>query len=101
MDSRLGFFCQPNAIKIFLQVSYEESAKRIFSANRQTDAYASVEEVLMVNKQRDNEDSTRYMTLYGVDHLNTTQYDIVVDTTDLSPKKVLASIVAQLPQNIQ
>ena len=101
LDSRLGFFCQPDAVKIFLQVSYEESARRIFAANRDTDSYASVEEVLAVNKQRDKEDSQRYLDLYNVDHLDTSLYDIVIDTTDLSPEEVIVQILAQLPTKTQ
>lgn len=30
LDSRLGFYCQPDAFKVYLDVSDEEAARRIF-----------------------------------------------------------------------
>ena len=101
LDSRLGFFCQPDAIKVFLDVDPRESARRIYEAQRETDAYDSVEQVYEINAARDAQDSQRYLDLYGVDHLDMSQYDIVVDTTDLTPDEVLSSVLAKLPNHVQ
>lgn len=34
LDSRLGFYCQPKAFNIFLDVSIHEAARRIMHAGR-------------------------------------------------------------------
>jgi cytidylate kinase len=61
LDSRLSFYCQPKAFKVFLTISDEEAARRIFTdKNRVGDSYPSQEAVLEDMKKRNAEDVARY-----------------------------------------
>jgi len=64
LDSRLGFYNQPKAFKVFLDVDDYEGAKRIMQDDRTTDKYSSIEEFVRNTKSRNKTDSERYQKLY-------------------------------------
>lgn len=93
LDSRLGFWCQPNSFKIFLSVDPQEAAKRIFAQKRQTDNYATLEDVYLATKARNNEMLERFQKLYNVNYQDTSNFDLVVDTTDKTTDQTIAIIM--------
>ena len=81
LDSRLGFYCQPHAYKIFLNVSDEEAARRIFGdKERVGDTYSSLEKVYEATLQRNKDDIKRYKELYAIDISDRSNFDLVVET---------------------
>lgn len=81
-DSRLAFHFIPDAIKIFLEVSEEVGAERIFKHPRKSEApVKTTKELIKKNKERWETDRQRYKRLYGVDINDMKNYDIVIDTT--------------------
>ncbi len=99
LDSRLSFYCQPNAFKVFLDVSDEEAARRIFGdKERSGDAYASLEAVFEATKQRNIDDAKRYIDLYGVDIRDKSNFDLVVDTDGKTPQIVADEIISVFNQ---
>lgn len=88
LDGRMAFRCQPKAFKIFLDVSEEEGARRVYGAQRDSDARHSLEEVLATNAKRHRWHNETYKKLYGVDIFDLNQYDLVIDTTDLTPSEI-------------
>jgi cytidylate kinase len=93
LDSRLGFYNQPGAFNVFLDVSSEESARRIFLNERETDKYDSLEEVLEMTEVRETKNKERYQKLYDVNLYDISQYDLVIDTTVMSPEEVAKNIM--------
>lgn len=94
LDSRLSFYCQPKAFKVFLTVSPEEAARRIFNDKvRVGDVYPTLEAVLEDVKKRDQQDTQRYKDLYGIDIMDMSQFDLVVDTSPNTPQKFIDLIV--------
>ncbi|MEI8090715.1 MAG: (d)CMP kinase [bacterium] len=94
LDSRLSFYCQPKAFKVFLTVSDEEAARRIFNdKERSGDLYTSLDEVLAETKRRNIEDVERFKSLYTIDIMDMSQFDLVVDTTPNTPQKFIDLIV--------
>ena len=73
LESRLWFLCQPNAFKVFLNVSDEVASQRILNDKRTTDQFFSPEEALEVTKKRNQDDQNRYLSLYNIDLWNSTQ----------------------------
>lgn len=87
LDSRLSFSCQPKAFKVFLTISDEEAARRIFNdKERIWDSYPDLEAVLDDMKKRNEQDVERYKALYGIDIMDMSQFDLVVDTTVSRPE---------------
>ena len=93
LDSRLSFWCQPDAFNVFLDVSDDEWARRIYNAQRSDDANESYEAVLQANQERHSWLQSTYIKLYDVDLYNTSNYDIYIDTSDLTPDEVYTQIL--------
>ena len=93
IDSRLGFRCQPNSFKIFLTVDDHEAAKRIFAQKRTTDSYATEEDVYLATKGRNDEMLERFQKLYNVNYQDTSNFDLVIDTTTKSTEETISIIL--------
>ena len=89
IDGRLSWYFIPNSFKVFLDVDPDVGAKRIFEASQKGErgdekAYSSVEEVKQFIADRVASDVRRYQKYYGVDFLNRANYNLVLDTTNLT-----------------
>ena len=88
MDSRLGFYAQPNAFKILLDVSEEIAWERIYKAERDTDKQENLQAAIEEVHNRNKLDFERYMRLYEIDVRDQENYDLVIDTWDKTPDEV-------------
>ena len=93
LDSRLGFYAQPHAFKILLDVDEEVAGERIFKAERDTDKQASKKHAIAQVKERNSSDEARYQKLYNVDLWNPNNYNLVIDTSERTPEEVLQIIL--------
>ena len=95
MDSRLAWHFIPDSIKIFLTVSLDEGAKRIFNDFRPEEKEnATIEKVNENIETREKSEQLRYKQYYNIDYADSKNYDIVVDTTKLTPEEVVGIIAA-------
>jgi len=95
LDSRLGFFAQPQAFKILLEVDEEIASQRILGAKRETDKFHSPEEALQEVKDRNLNDAQRYKKLYDIDVRNPDNYSLVIDTSERTPNEILEIILSE------
>lgn len=97
IDARLGWYVVPDSFKIYLKVDIEEAAKRAFNdPNRKdTEKFNSVEEQKQDMISRFNLENERYFNLYGVRKEDMSNYDLVLDTTNLSPIQVKDRIIEE------
>lgn len=93
-DSRLAWNFVPSSFKVYMKVDPMIAAQRILAANRSTEAYESVEDATEKIKDRRKSERKRYKTLYGVDIQDMSNYDLVVDTSGLTPEQVAEIISA-------
>ena len=93
LDSKLWFYNQPNSFKVFINVADDVWAERVFAAQRDSDARTSYEEVLQINAQRHQWHKENYKKLYNVDIFDMSHYDLVIDTTYMTPDEAFALIV--------
>lgn len=98
LDSRLGFYAQPNAFKILLDVSEEIAWKRIWKAGRETDKQETIQAAIEEVHNRNKLDFERYIKLYNIDVRDQWNYDIVVDTWDKTPDEVAEIILDKFSQ---
>jgi cytidylate kinase len=98
IDSRMAAFFEPGAFKVFLSVDPLVGAERIFddiqkNPLRHSEASAqNVSEVLDFNIRRAESEKIRYQELYGFNHLDTSLYDLVLDTSASSPEDLANEI---------
>lgn len=80
----------PNSIRIFLDVDEKVGAKRIYEAQRPDEPkYSSIEDTLNQTRTRVKNTREGFQKAHSINFLDETQYDIVIDTTNKTPKKVL------------
>lgn len=101
IDGWMSWHFIPQSIKIFLDIDPREAAQRIFieqqkHPERRIDEhpYRDAADVEGTLRKRVLLNQERWKTLYHVDFLDKSQYDLVIDTTSLSPVEVVDRIVS-------
>lgn len=97
VDARLGPFVKTPIIKIciLLKVDPKTGAQRL----RQREEYKDkcIKELIGISKRRVKVERERYRSLYNIpNHFDERNFDIVIDTTDLSEKELLDRVLAEL-----
>ncbi|MEM4244964.1 MAG: cytidylate kinase family protein [Candidatus Nanoarchaeia archaeon] len=92
-DGLTSFHIFPKSVKIFLKVKQEVGARRIFKAKRPDEPYKSFSEALKAVRKRIKDDKARYTKIYGVNCHDTSNFDFIVDTSNLKPNEVVKSIL--------
>lgn len=98
MDARLAWHFIPESFKVFLEVSPEVAAQRIYEAQRGSEKEnVSLENTKRAIESRTESERKRYLKYYGLDYAEHTQYDLVVDTSDLTIDQVVQRILDRVP----
>jgi cytidylate kinase len=96
LDSRLGFYAQPKAFKILLDVDEAIASQRIFNHHRETDKFSSTSDALQEVKKRNLSDQQRYKKLYDIDIRDYKHYTLVIDTSQRTPAEILEIVLQEL-----
>ena len=98
IDSRMAWHFTEGTFKVYLSADAQTSALRIMGANRQGEHAATLEETIKDTKARRESEKKRYMTQYGVDIKDLSNYSLIVDTTVASPSEVAECILSSLEE---
>lgn len=98
------FYFLPQSVKIFIKVDPEEAARRIWKDLQQKETreirnegdITSLEQMQKRVQVRLKEDNERYKKYYGIDYLDESHYDLVLDSTKITVEQVAEKIVAFL-----
>lgn len=95
IDARLGWYAVPESFKIYLRVDIDVAAQRAFndSKRKSTECFATVEEQKADMQKRYKLENERYFKLYNVHKDDMSNYDLVIDTTNLKPEEVAQLII--------
>jgi len=100
IDGRLAWYFIPNSIKVFLDVDIDEASRRRFAEinkpGRAEEHAQTFEEVKKIIVDRTKHDLERYTALYGISSYDKTKFDIIIDTTELSPEQVTDAILGSI-----
>ena len=92
IDTRLGYHFIPNSIKIFLDADLDERAKRI-QKDKRPDEPHDFEEIKKEIQRREQSEIQRYREYYNLNPLDPTNFDLLVDTTDLKPEEIIKKVL--------
>ena len=103
-DYRLGKLMIPDAYGVFLLATEEERARRGFEdqnnrKRRGLKEFVSLEQVKSINSIRDYDNQDRWIKRYDFDYLDESHYDLVIDTTSLTPQEVYLEIAKHIVVN--
>ena len=93
IDSRMAWHFTEGTFSVYLSTDVETSALRIMNANRKGEHAATLEATVAETKERRRSEQKRYMTQYGVDIKDLTNYALIVDTTYVTPDEVAECII--------
>ena len=85
----------PESFKVYLKVDINIAAKRVFNDETRRDSekkFETVEEQKQDIEKRYNLENARYFELYGVRKEDESNYDLVLDTSNLTPNEVADKI---------
>ncbi|MBT4516448.1 MAG: AAA family ATPase [Candidatus Komeilibacteria bacterium] len=101
VEGRTQFYFLPESIKIYIKVTLEEGAKRIWKSlqkeeikqERNEAKVNSLDELIIKNKRRQEIDKERYKKYYNLDHTDESQYDFVLNTTNINAAEATQKVV--------
>lgn len=99
IDSRLGFYWIPESFKVYLDLDLEVATARIFkdavNNKKRSDAGeggSSLPDVARKVKSRMQDEQKRFRQLYGIDPYNSSNFDLVIDTSRHDPQTVAITV---------
>lgn len=97
VDSRLAFHFLPNSLKVCLQVAAPVAAQRVLAEKgRISESYKTLQEAEAFLKKRSTLEQAHFIKNYHLDITDKTQFDLIIDTTHLTPEKVCKEILKAL-----
>lgn len=95
VDARLGWYVVPDSFKIYLTVDIDIAANRAFNDpnRKESESFDTVEEQKADLQKRFQLENDRYFEIYGIHKDDMSNYDFVLDTSNLSPEEVKEKIL--------
>lgn len=95
IDAKLGWYAIPQSFKIYLKVDIEVAVERAFqdAKRKDTEPFASIEEAREKILYRHGEETKRWKEEYGINRDDMSNYDFVLDTTNLNPQEVCDTVL--------
>lgn len=97
IDARLGWYSVPESFKVYLKVDINEAAKRAFNdaKRKETENLKTIEEQKNDILKRYKLENERYLKIYGIHRDDMNNYDLVIETTNLTPEEVANTIIKE------
>lgn len=95
VDSRMAFYFLPDSFKVKLNVAINEAARRVYNDKTRTSEvkFETLEDAKAALIARRASEVARFMGTYGVNIDDEKNFDLVVDTTDKTPKQICSHII--------
>ena len=95
IDARLGWYAVPESFKVYLTVDINEAARRAFNdpARKASEKFDTVEEQKADLEKRFALENERYFNLYGVHKEDKSNYDFILDTTNITREEVAEKVI--------
>ncbi len=86
IDSRLAYHWIPDSFKVYLEIDPDIAARRMFydletnESRMESEHAKNIEEMKRQMIERHESDKRRYQKLYGIDHTDHKNFDLVINT---------------------
>lgn len=97
IDARLGFYAVPESFKVYLTVDIDEAARRAFNDEKRksSENLRTIEEQKEDLIKRYKIENERYWEVYKIRKEDLSNYDLVIDTTSITPEEVANKIILE------
>lgn len=100
IEGRTSFHFIPHSFKIYLECDLKKAAERVYSDieknKSRNELHTSKDGAYESLKAREEGDAARYKKMYGFDHRDKSNYDLIIDTTDLTPEEVFRKVLKEV-----
>ena len=95
IDARLGWYVVPDSFKVYLKVDLDESARRVLNdlTRGKVEKYDNFEQARSEILERYNLENERYFKVYGIHKEDLSNYDLIIDTTNISAKQTAQQLL--------
>ena len=95
VDSRLAWHFIPSSFKVFLRCEEEIAAQRIFKDHQRISDESTDDVSFLLQKiqERRKSEKRRFLTKYGIDFEDLTNYDMVIDSSHFTPDWIASLII--------
>lgn len=96
IDSRLAWHFVPEALKVFLLVDTSQAVARVLgdqASRSETESYGGSEDAVRDILARQESERRRFLRTYGVDLFRWSNYDLVIDTSEISAERTVELIL--------
>jgi len=95
-DSRMAWNFAVNSFKVFVTVDPLVAATRVMGDNRgEEEVYTDLEDAKSKLIKRGKLENERFIELYGVDNFNYKNYNLIIDSTFLTPDELAKTVYAK------
>ena len=101
IDGRISYHFIPHSVKVFLDVDLKEAAERIYKAKREEESFKDIKDAEKHIKRRIKSEKRRYKNYYNIDCYDKSNYDILLDTTNMSIEEVVDTLLKKLERFIK
>jgi cytidylate kinase len=92
-DSRMAWHFVKKSFKVFLLVNINIAADRVLNDSRGSEEkYSTVDEAKAQLRARAGAEHDRFINIYGIDYLNLSNYDLVIDAS-FSGHEIIAELI--------
>lgn len=92
IDSRLAWHFAGNSFKVFIDVDIDVASERLYNANRPHEKVESIEQAKQKLLDRWKTENDRYQRIYSVSNTRLDQYDLVIDSSKITPEQTADKI---------
>ncbi len=93
-DSRMAWHFAENTFKVYMYVDPTVAAKRVLAADRgAVEKYRDIDDAKEQLIARALEENQRYKEIYGVDNLDYSNYNLILDSTNATPEEIAWLII--------
>ncbi|MBU0471156.1 MAG: cytidylate kinase family protein [Nanoarchaeota archaeon] len=96
LDSKIADYLVPEAFKIFLKAKLEVRAERVLKEKRVSEPFKNLEDAKKFLMKRVRGDKRRYKKYYNYNAYNSKNFDLVIDTTNLTPEQILVKVMKKI-----
>lgn len=99
IEGRTSWYFIPHSLKIYLDVSLDEGARRIYLSLQEKDDRNEAENLQSATDVKESmikrtaSDNLRYQQYYGIDVNDRSHYDFYLDTSALSPDEAFEKVM--------
>ncbi len=94
LDSRLAWHFVPHSFKVHLVVNHVIASQRIYNDNvRENEKQGDIDEIFKSMVERRKSEVIRFKHQYGVDIDDLRNYDLIIDTSFLTPDEVFQKVL--------